>query len=45
MNQKIVCRMGTCFEEGTWETEFDSIFDKTNIVEQIRRDIIMNMVK
>ena len=45
MNQKIVCQKGTCIEDGTLETEFDTLFDKTNIVEQIQKDILKNMVK
>lgn len=45
MNQKIVCQKGMCFEEGTFETEFDTLFDKTNIVDQIQKDLLKNMVK
>jgi len=44
MNQKIVCKNGMCVEDETIETEFDSLFDKTNIVEQIQYDLIKNML-
>ncbi len=45
MNQKIVCQKGTCFEDETIETEFDSLFDKKNIVEQIQLDLLNNIIR
>lgn len=40
MRQQIICQKGSCHEEGNIKTEFDSLFDKTNIVEQIQRDLL-----
>ena len=45
MNQKIICRSGKCVEDETIETEFDSLFDKANVVEKIQHDLIKNMLK
>ncbi len=45
MRQEIICQKGKCFEAGTIGTEFDSIFDKKNIVEQIQLDLIKNMMR
>jgi len=45
MNQKIVCQKGTCIEDGTFETEFDTLFESTNIVEQIQKDLTKNILK
>jgi len=40
MKQNIICQKGKCFEVGTIESEFDSLFDKTNIVDQIQLDLL-----
>lgn len=45
MNQKIICQRGKCVEGGSVETELDSMFDPTNIVDQIQRDLMRNMIK
>jgi len=45
MNQKIVCEKGSCHELGSIESEFDSLFDTTNIVDQIKLDLLKNMIK
>jgi hypothetical protein len=44
MNQKIICQRGKCIEEDTIETEMDAIFDSKNIVDQIQRDLLQNMI-
>ena len=44
MKQEIICQKGKCFEIDTIESNFDSLFDKTNIVEQIQLDIVKNML-
>ncbi len=44
MNQKIVCQKGRCIEEGSIETQFDSMFDSNNIVDQIQRDLLKHMI-
>jgi|ETNmetMinimDraft_2_1059921.scaffolds.fasta_scaffold252304_1 hypothetical protein len=43
MRQKIVCNKGKCVESNTVESEFDSLFDKTNVVDQIQRDLLKGM--
>jgi hypothetical protein len=45
MKQKIMCQKGRCYEEDTLETQFDSLFDDSNIVEQIQHDIMNYMMK
>jgi len=45
MKQEIVCNHGKCSEVGTIESEFDSLFSGSNIVEKIQRDLIKNMLK
>ena len=44
MKQEIICQKGKCFEIDTIESNFDSLFDKNNIVEQIQLDIVKNML-
>jgi hypothetical protein len=44
MNQKIVCQRGRCIEDEFTETEFDYIFEPKNIVDQIQKDLLKNMM-
>ena len=44
LGQEIICQKGKCFEAGTLESEFDSLFDKGNIVEQIQLDLLKNLL-
>jgi len=44
MNQKIICKKGRCYEDESIETEFDSLFEETNIVNQIQKDLWNNMM-
>ena len=45
MKQNIICQKGKCFETETIESEFDSLFDKTNIVDQIKKDLLIKMIR
>ena len=45
MKQKIICQKGKCFETDTIESEFDSIFEKSNLVDQIQLDIMRGMMR
>jgi len=42
MDQKIVCHKGRCFETDMLKSEFDSLFDDSNLVERIQRDLWKN---
>lgn len=44
MPQKIICQKGRCYEEDSIETEFDNMFDSENIVHQIQKDLVRNMI-
>jgi len=39
MKHKIICQNGKCFDPDDIETEFDSLFDYTNIVDRIQHDL------
>ncbi|MFH1850007.1 MAG: hypothetical protein ABH879_07555 [archaeon] len=41
MEQKIVCHRGKCYDDGA--RDYDSVFDSSNIVEQIQRDLNKRM--
>ena len=42
MKQTIMCQKGKCFEADTKEHELESLFQDTNIVGRINRDIFNN---
>ena len=44
MEQKIMCQSGKCFDADTLETEFDNLFDDSNIVEQIQHDLLKESI-
>ena len=43
--QKIICGKGRCMEEGTIESEFATIHDKSNIVDKIEMDLLKKMIR
>ena len=44
MKQKIMCQKGKCFEADILESEFASLFDDSNIVDEIQHSIFKNMM-
>jgi len=44
MEQKIICSHGKCLEEDNIKTEFDDLFDDTDIVQRIEHDLINYMI-
>ncbi|MBR9706328.1 hypothetical protein GOV14_04785 [Candidatus Pacearchaeota archaeon] len=42
MKQEIICQKGKCFEIETIESEFDSLFQDSNIVDQIQHELLKN---
>ncbi|MBI2129167.1 hypothetical protein HYU07_02915 [Candidatus Woesearchaeota archaeon] len=42
MTREIVCQKGRCFDFEAIEHELDSLFNRTNIVEQIELDLLKN---
>lgn len=40
--EQIICQKGKCFETESIETELDSLFDDSNIVDQIQKDLMKN---
>ena len=45
MEEQIICQRGKCFEAGSIESEFDSLFDDTNIVDNIQHDLLRDMIR
>ncbi len=43
--QVVVCHKGRCSEEGVLEKEFESLFNNSNIVDQIQHDLTNNILK
>ena len=43
--QVIVCHSGKCSEEGVIESEFDSLFNDSDVVDSIQRELFNNMIK
>ena len=44
MVQQIVCKRGACSDPDDLKTEFDSLFDKSNIVDQIQHDLMDELI-
>ena len=44
MSKQIICQKGKCYEEDSIETELDSLFDDTNIVDKIQHDLLKRMI-
>lgn len=39
MSQQIVCKKGTCKEQGTLKHEIDSLYDDKDINDKIQKDL------
>ncbi len=44
-SQQIICQKGKCHENGTLEGELDSLFDHTNLVENIQHDLLKESIR
>lgn len=45
MEREIVCQKGKCFDFESVEHELDSLFNRTNIVEQIELDLLKERLR
>jgi hypothetical protein len=43
MNQKMVCQRGSCEEDISRITDFGSLFESSNIVEEMQKEIMINL--
>ena len=44
MKQEVICQQGKCFETESLDSEFDEMFDDTNMVDTIQRDMLKRMM-
>ncbi len=44
MNQKIKCHAGQCYEDESLNTAFEELFDDSNVVDQIQKDLWRSLI-
>lgn len=44
MNYEILCKKGSCFETSSARAKMETLFDKSNLADQIEKDLMRQLM-